>query len=87
MFIHQEDGAEVEMKITGDGTLVVHCPKCNKLWADTFDLIDVSAAQRDVAAFMGKVNISEAMKSKPEIQFKRLGTIMSARKAYPNLFQ
>lgn len=32
MLTHQEDGGEVEAKLSSEGYLVIHCPKCHMVW-------------------------------------------------------
>ena len=84
MFKHEEDGAEVEMKICTDGILVVHCPKCNRLWADTLNVIQVTKGGIGVSGFMidasdksGTIRYSGAKEK----------FINAAKKAFPEVFK
>jgi hypothetical protein len=47
MFKHAECSSEVNTKITSDGIMVIHCPKCNKLWADNLKVVQTVNAEID----------------------------------------
>lgn len=46
MFKHHEDGGEIEITIDNDGCLVARCIKCNELWADNFQIVNITRSRK-----------------------------------------